>query len=183
MRAFALRVVEAMPLAVFLVYMAVMDPRAQVEWRAPYYAATALALVATVALWRAGATLNRIYLGITLYFVSGTIALLTRWPWLNEEYGRLEGTAMLFWVLAVGLVATLASPRGYAGVSAPPRDVRKASWLLLAVTVAATAASLAFLGNRVLSSFAPFIAVFTAQALIKAAVTRKMRASHSRGLR
>ena len=102
MRAFALRVLEAMPLAVFLIYMTVMDPRAQIEWRTPYYAATALALVGTIALWRAGATLNRIYLGIALYFVSGTIALITRWPWLNEEYGRLEGTAMLFWVLAVG---------------------------------------------------------------------------------
>ncbi|MBC8027440.1 MAG: hypothetical protein H7Y89_15725 [Steroidobacteraceae bacterium] len=183
MKAFALRVVEAMPLAVFLIYMAVMDPRAQAEWRTPYYAATALALVGTVALWRAGATLNRIYLGIALYFVSGTIALITRWPWLNEEYGRLEGTAMLFWVLSVGVVATLASPRGYVGVEAPPRDARNASWLLLGVTAAATAASLAFLGNRVLSSFAPFIAVFTAQALIKAGVARKMRASHSRGLR
>lgn len=183
MRAFALRVLEAMPLAVFLIYMTVMDPRAQIEWRTPYYAATALALVGTIALWRAGATLNRIYLGIALYFVSGTIALITRWPWLNEEYGRLEGTAMLFWVLAVGLVATLASARGYVGVDAPPRDVRKASWLLLALTAAATAVSLAFLGNRVLSSFAPFIAVFTAQALIKAGVTRKMRASPSRGFR
>ena len=183
MRAFALRVVEAMPLAVFLIYMTVMDPRAQVEWRAPYYAATALALVGTVALWRAGATLNRIYLGITLYFVSGTIALITRWPWLNEEYGRLEGTAMLFWVLAVGVVTALASPRGFVGVEAPPLEVRKSSWLLLGIAVAATAASLAFLGNRVLSSFAPFIAVFTAQALIKAGVTRKMRASHSRGPR
>ncbi len=172
-----------MPLAGFLIYMAVMDPRAQVEWRAPYYAATALALVGTLVLWRAGATLNRIYLGIALYFVSGTIALITRWPWLNAEYGRLEGTAMLFWVLAVGLVATLASARGYVGVEAPPRDVRNASWLLLAITTAATAVSLAFLGNRVLSSFAPFIAVFVALALITAGVTRKMRASSFRGLR
>jgi hypothetical protein len=183
MKAFALRVVEAVPLAVFLIYMTVMDPRAQAEWRAPYYAATALALVGTVALWRAGATLNRIYLGIALYFVSGTIALVTRWPWLNEEYGRLEGTAMLFWVVAVGVVATVASARGYVGVEAPSRDVRNASWLLLGITVAATAVSLAFLGNRVLSSFAPFIAVFAAQALIKAGVARKMRASHSRGPR
>lgn len=182
MRAFALRVVEAMPLAVFLVYMTVMDPRAQAEWRTPYYASTALALLVTIVLWRSGATLNRIYLGIALYFVSGTIALLTRWPWLNEEYGRLEGTAMLFWVLAVGTVATAVSARGYVGIEGSPREVRNASLLLLAITVAATAVSLAFLGNRVLSSFAPFIAVFAAQALIKGAAARKMRASPSRGI-
>ena len=78
MRAFFLRAVEALPLAVFLLYMAVMDPRAQPEWRAPYYASTALAVIGTVLLVRHRATLNRVYLGITLYFVSGTIALMTR---------------------------------------------------------------------------------------------------------
>src|SRR5882672_395085 len=104
MRAFALRAVEALPLAVFLIYMAVAEPRAQAEWRIPYFAATGLAIAATILLVRGGAILNRIYLGIALYFVSGTLALLTRWPWLNSEYGRLEGTAMLFWVLGVGVL-------------------------------------------------------------------------------
>jgi multisubunit Na+/H+ antiporter MnhB subunit len=171
MKAFGLRVLEALPLSVFLLYMVVMDPRAQAEWRTPYYAATALALAGVIVLWRTGATLNRIYLGITLYFISGTIALLTRWPWLNEEYGRLEGTAMLMWVLVVGLVATIGSPRGFAGIQADPRIVRRASLLLLAITAAATVFSLAFVGQRALSSFAPFIVVFISQALI----ARKMR--------
>src|SRR3569832_2322832 len=112
MRAFFLRAVEALPLAVFLLYMALIDPHAQAEWRTPYYASTALAVIGTVLLMRLGATLNRIYLGITLYFVSGTIALLTRWPWINAEYGRLEGTAMLYWVLATGLWCTLFDARG-----------------------------------------------------------------------
>jgi hypothetical protein len=168
MRAFFLRAVEALPLAVFLLYMAVMDPRAQAEWRVPYYAATALALIGTVLLLRLGATLNRIYLGITLYFVSGSLALVTRWPWINAEYGRLEGTAMLYWVLATGLWCTLFNRRGYTGVDALPATVRRSSWLLLAITVAATAVSQAFVGNRVFSSFLPFIAVFTAYGLIKA---------------
>lgn len=168
MKAFFLRAVEALPLAVFLLYMAVVDPRAQAEWRAPYYASTALALIGTVLLLRLGATLNRIYLGIALYFVSGTIALLTRWPWLNDEYGRLEGTAMLCWVLATGLWFTLFDARGYTGVDAPPGTVRRSSWLLFAITAAATAVSWFFMGNRVFSSFLPFIAVFAAHGIIKA---------------
>jgi len=173
MRAFFLRAVEALPLAVFLIYMAVADPRAQAEWRMPYYAATALAIASTVLLTRMGATLNRIYLGIALYFVSGTLALLTRWPWLNEEYGRLEGTAMLFWVLATGLWFTLFNARGYTGVDAPPGTVRNSSWLLLGITFAATAISYEFIGNRLYSSFLPFIAVFAAQGLIKARLHRR----------
>jgi hypothetical protein len=173
MKAFLLRAVEALPLAVFLIYMAVMNPQAQVEWRTPYYAATALALAGTLALWRSGAILNRIYLGIALYFVSGTIALLTRWPWLNAEYGRLEGTAMLFWVLGLGVVFTLFNRRGYLGVDAPQSVVRRSSWLLLVITALATAVSLAFVGRRVLSSFLPFIAVFAAHGIMKARLHAK----------
>jgi hypothetical protein len=168
MKAFAFRAIEALPLAVFLIYMAVVDPRAQAEWRTPYFAATALAIAGAVLLWRAGAIFNRIYLGIALYFVSGTIALITRWPWANAEYGRLEGTAMLYWVLATGLVATLFNARGYIGLDAPRRVVRTQSWLLLAITAAATVVSVIFLGNRLLSSFLPFIAVFTAHGVMKA---------------
>jgi hypothetical protein len=170
--AFALRAVEALPLAVFLLYMAVADPRAQVEWRLPYYAATALAAAGLWLLWRQGAILNRIYLGIALYFASGTLALLTRWPWLNAEYGRLEGTAMLYWVLGVGVVCTLADRRGFIGLDAPERTVRIASWLLLAITTLAAVVSTAFVGQRLWSSFVPFIAVFTAHGIIKARARR-----------
>ena len=175
MKAFFLRAVEALPLAVFLLYMAVIDPHAQAEWRAPYYASTLLAIAGTVLLWRMGATLNRIYVGIALYFVSGTLALLTRWPWLNEEYGRLEGTAMLYWVLATGVYCTLFDRRGYTGIDAPQATVRGSSWLLLGITVVATVFSQVFVGRRVLSSFLPFIAVFTALGLIKARLHLKRR--------
>jgi hypothetical protein len=168
MRAFALRAVEALPLAVFLLYMAIANPRAQIEWRTPYYAATTLAIVGTLLLVRRGAILNRIYLGIALYFVSGTIALLTRWPWLNAEYGRLEGTAMLYWVLAIGTFFTLFNARGYIGLDADPRTVRTSSWLLLGITLIATVVSTIFIGNRLVSSFLPFIAVFAAHGIIKA---------------
>ena len=163
-----MRAVEALPLAVFLLYMAIANPRAQIEWRAPYYAATALAIVGTLLLVRRGAILNRIYLGIALYFVSGTIALLTRWPWLNAEYGRLEGTAMLYWVLALGILFTSFNVRGYIGLDADPRTVRWSSWLLLGITLIATVLSTVFIGNRLMSSFLPFIAVFTAHGIIKA---------------
>jgi hypothetical protein len=176
MRAFALRAIEALPLAVFLIYMAAVDPHAQAEWRLPYYAATALAGAGALLLWRAGAMFNRVYLGIALYFVSGTLALLTRWPWLNAEYGRLEGTAMLYWVLVTGAGFTLFNARGYVGIDAAPRTVRASSWLLLGITAAATAVSVYFIGNRLLSSFLPFIAVFAALGLIKARLhTRRKR--------
>jgi hypothetical protein len=148
--------------------MAIADPREQIEWRLPYYAATALAIVGTTLLVRRGAILNRIYLGISLYFVSGTLGLLTRWPWINIEYGRLEGTAMMYWVLATGIYFTLFDTRGFIGLDADRRKVRLGSWLLLGVALAASVVSTVFIGNRLFSSFLPFIALFTAHGIIKA---------------
>jgi hypothetical protein len=75
---------------------------------------------------------------------------------------------MLVWVLATGLAATLFNTRGYIGLDAPRSAVRAGSWVLLGITAAATAVSLCFVGNRLFSSFLPFIAVFTAHGLIKA---------------
>jgi hypothetical protein len=62
------------------------------------YAATAVAVAATALRMGAGLALNRIFFALTLYFISGSIALATRWPWLNELYGRMEATTMLWWV-------------------------------------------------------------------------------------
>lgn len=75
---------------------------------------------------------------------------------------------MLFWVLGLGLAFTFFSKRGFLGIDAPPDVVRRTSWVLLAVTFAATAMSLAFVGRRVLSSFVPFIAVFAVHGILKA---------------
>ena len=75
---------------------------------------------------------------------------------------------MLFWVLGTGILFTLFNARGFIGSDASPRIVRTNSWFLVAITAAATAVSLAYLGNRLLSSFLPFIAVFAAHGLMKA---------------
>ena len=56
----------------------------------------------------------------------------------------------------------------FTGVDASRATVRRSSWLLLAITLAATAVSQFFVGNRVYSSFLPFIAVFAAHGIIKA---------------
>ena len=126
MRAFALRAVEAMPLAVFLLYMAIANPRAQVEWRASYYAATALAIVGTLLLdapW--GDPAIAIYLGIALYFVSGTIALLTRVAVAQRRIrpaSKARRCSIGCWRSA--LFFTLFNARGYIGLDADPRTVR-----------------------------------------------------------
>lgn len=161
--------VDALPLAVFVVYMTVANPTSPMQWRAPYYLATALALGITTLRWRAGETFNRIHFAITLYFISGSFGLAVGWTWLNQWYGRLEGSAMLWWTLVVGAAFSLFSKTGFAGIENITRlRVRKASCVLLVIALGAALASTYFRGNRLLSIYLPFVTLFVCYSLVRA---------------
>jgi len=175
-RGFLLGAGEALPLAVFLIYVALADPKTQAEWRGPYYAATAVAVAATALRMGAGLALNRIFFALTLYFISGSIALATHWLWLNELYGRMEATAMLWWVLLVGAAFTAGSASGFVGIDSIDRRTAVVSSLgLLGVTALATLVSGHFAGNRLLSAYLPFVAVFASHGLIRARYEARRR--------
>jgi len=149
--------------------VALADPRTQAEWRGPYYAATAVAVAATALRLSARLALNRIFFALTLYFISGSIALATHWPWLNELYARMEATAMLWWVLLVGAAFTAGSASGFVGIDSIDRRTAVVSSLgLLGVTALAALVSGHFAGNRLLSAYLPFVAVFVSHGLIRA---------------
>ena len=108
------RLAEALPLAVFLLYMGLAAPGSPQQWRGPYFLSAALALIVTaLCLWRRY-PLHRIHLALALYFISGSAGLALGWSGLNQLYGELEATAMLVWVagllLALGVVAWFARP-------------------------------------------------------------------------
>ena len=179
-RGFLLRASEALPLAVFLVYAALADPKTQADWRGPYCAATALAIAAMALRMGAGLALNRIFFALMLYFISGSIALATHWRWLNELYAQMEATAMLWWVLLVGAAFTAGSASGFAGIDAIDRRTAVVSSLgLLGVTALAALVSGHFAGNRLLSAYLPFVAVFASHGLIRA----RYKAGPSQGRR
>lgn len=160
---------EPLPLASFLVYMRLLSPQTPQEWLPPYLLCSLLALVVTVAGWYLRQPLNRIYLAIGAYFLSGLLALALGWQALNALYGRLEATAMLAWVLALGAVSTYALPAGYIGVAgAPPRASRRASLWLLAASGLALLFSACAGRNPLLSAFIPFLFLFVAQGRLRA---------------
>lgn len=162
------RTLEALPLMIFLLYAKLSAAARPEDWRGPYFAATLAALGVLALLLRRGVLLNRIYLALTLYFISGSAGLALHWAALNQLYGRLEATAMLVWVVAVGLASTRWSPAGFIAVRAAPAMVRRASLNLLLLSLLATLVSGFFLGNPLLSAYLPFIALFTAQGVLRA---------------
>lgn len=159
---------EPLPLASFLVYMRLLSPQTPQEWLVPYLLCTLLALVVTVAGWYLRQSLNRIYLAIGAYFLSGLLALVLGWQALNALYGRLEATAMLAWVLVIGTVSTYALPAGFIGIAgAPTTAVRRASLLLLAASGLALLFSACAGRNPLLSAFVPFVFLFVTQGRLR----------------
>ena len=162
------QVVEAAPLTVFLIYVSAAQPESPAAWRGPYYSAALLAALVTILRLVRHGLLNRIHLAIGVYFVSGSVALALQWSWMNQFYGRMEATAMLYWVLAVGALTTFASPVGFIGVAGVSLSrTRRASVALLGATVLAALWSRYFHGSALLSAYVPFVAVFLAQSVLR----------------
>ncbi len=171
------RLLESMPLGVFLLYLAFARPEIRSGWREPYFFCAGLALLGQAALQMTGLIRHSIYLALALYFISGGAALALDYRPLGDWYGELEATAMLTWVAGVGVVTTVVSSGGFAGYAAASRrQTVAASLILLVVVLIATAVSFAGLGHPFWNAYAPFVAVFVAHAWLRDRLRRRDRA-------
>lgn len=165
---------DALPLGVFLLLAAWLGPTSPIEWQPPYVMAALLALAVQGARIRRGDVLDCIHVALAAYFTSGAAGVLLGWDWLNRTYGELEATAMLLWVLPVGLGFMLGSPAGFVGAAgAPPTAVLRMSALLLVVACMAAAWSALHPHDAWLGAVLPFVLLFVAQSLLRAHALRR----------
>lgn len=160
------RLLELLPLPIFLVLMRVVEPQTMQDWRAPYFIASIPAVFALGFWWWGSSQIHGVLFAINLYILSGSLGLLTELLWLNQLYGDLQASGMLAWVFAVGLILTLCNnspviqqiiPRN------PFKGQRMATFL--AITCGAFLLSFAFRGHLWLAEIIPFTAVFVAYRL------------------
>ena len=162
------RCIESIALTLFLLYIHLADMAVRGDWLLPYLLASGIGIAATVYIWCRGIILNRLFLGITLYFCSGVASLLIGWDWLNQHYGELGAVAMLGWILAVGLISSLTSPRGFLGVSTPGYfSLKGGSMLLMFACVIASITAVGFMDNALLGQWLPFIFLFSMRSLLQ----------------
>ncbi|MCG8565846.1 MAG: hypothetical protein MI747_12270 [Desulfobacterales bacterium] len=166
-----LSILEALPLTLFVYFLRRIHTQPSATWENAFLAAgLAATLIIALHLYKK-LTLNRIFLGINLYLISGGLAFLTHQWWLNEIYGHFHASGMFLWIIGVGLVSTLASPLGFMGVPSPePKQVRKFSICLLGFTICAFVVSYAFRGHWILSEMVPFLWLFLGHNLLRARV-------------
>jgi predicted neutral ceramidase superfamily lipid hydrolase len=159
---------QALPLTLFLVILRTAPPKTPTDWQLPFIAAglAALAVIAIMVLKKK--ILNRIFLGINLYFFTGGLAFVTHQFWLNDIYGHLTASGMLLWVAAVGLITTMATPTGFIAEDHPDKSlIKKYSGLLIAATLIAAFLSYGFRDSHLLSEIAPFTGLFIIYGMLK----------------
>lgn len=168
------RLIEALPLPIFLVYAAIIDQSFSQNWLGPYALSSVAALLTTFFLLQNNVLLNRLFLGINIYLITGSVGLLTNLAWLNELYGTMEASGMLAWIIIMGAGSLLFSPEGFIGVTSQDRkQIVKFSLYLLFVAVIAFFVSFFLQGNKLFSEYIPFITLFTAHGILKSQMAKK----------
>lgn len=125
-----------------------------------FVVAALLAAPITAAVVARGYAPNPILLGAALWLALGAVAFGVPVPPLAAWLGETRAFGLFVGALAVGVVATLASPQGYVGARHPDAGwVRRASLALLGLTLAAVLWSWAFRSNLRLGGGLPFIVV------------------------
>ena len=167
---------QSLPLTLFLIILRTAPPKTPVDWQMPFMACGAAALLVTAVPVVKKVRLNRLFLGINLYFFTGGLAFVTHQFWLNNIYGHLTASGILLWIAAVGLVTTVSSPTGFIGEDHPDKQlVKKYSGMLIAATLAAAALSYIFRDSHLLSEIIPFTGLFICYGILKNKLTERNR--------
>lgn len=163
-----IKIIEAIPLMVFLGYIRIIDTQIPENWKMPFLASGGAAILVIIFSFYKKKLADRILLGFNLYFITGGVAFITQQWWLNNFYDQLQASGLLLWVIGIGLITTLFSSYGFIGVkSFNTNSVKKYSFYLLLFSIIAFSLSFACRGNRVLSELVPFIGLFVLQRILR----------------
>ncbi len=160
-------VLEILPVAVFVLYLRIIDTSIPLNFQEPFVAAGALALVSFLVLGIKKKTMNRIFLGINIYLFTGGAAFITGFWWLALLYKNLQAAGMMAWIIITGFMAILFSSKGFIGADSPDKKlVTLFSFYLLFWSIVAFFISYLFRSNKILSELIPFMALFSIQKIL-----------------
>lgn len=159
-----LKIFEASPLSIFVIYISLINPVILEDWKAPFVISGLAALIVIISLFLRKIMFNRIIFGVNLYLTSGALAFITHQWWLCRIYSQLQASGMILWMIAVGILTIFFSPKGFIGVvSSDTNSIKKYSNYLLLVCVIAFAVSFGLRANRLLAGILTFTCLFSLQ--------------------
>lgn len=166
-----LRFLESAPLTAFVLYVHTVSLQPGWDWLLPYALASLLGLAISLLLLQQRLVLDRLFLAINLYFLSGLIAVAAQLHFINQLYGQLGAAAMIGWILLLGLYVNLFCSVALLGVEEPPPP--RGAWILWGACWCAGLWSIVFKEQVFLGEWLPFIALFTLKGLLSKRVSRE----------
>lgn len=163
-----IRFIEAIPITIFLTCIRSIDTQVPGNFIPPFVISSVAAVILIFFFMYKKMTLNRLFLGINLYLISGGLAFITHQYWLNNIYDQMQASGVILWIIVVGGSATIFSPGGFVGaVSSDTNTNKKYSVLLLLCTFIAFTVSLILRNNKLFPEFIPFLCLFLLQDYLK----------------
>jgi hypothetical protein len=103
-----------------------------------------------------------------MYLITAAGAIFFHLNWIERIYEKLTVSAVLVWVIIIGIVTMVFSHGGFLGIYQRDRaSIVQGSFYLLVAAAAALALSMVFHDNTVLSEFVPFVLLFASQHILR----------------
>jgi hypothetical protein len=151
-----LNIIEFIPISAFG-FIVRLTSENGVNWKLAFSIGACLAVIEKTLLMAKWFPLDRLFLGVDLFLIVGGVGFLFNILLILDIYERLMQATLFAFLLAVGILTTFLTERGFVGYKHHERvRVLIYSLYLLGAGVVAFLVSLAFRGNYLLAGILPF---------------------------
>ena len=156
--------IQFLPLSLFSTYGFWQNQASNERWIEAFQLAALLGILQLVIMLFQRNPVNRLILATNLYLIFGGVAAFFQQWWYLEIYQSLQESAIFIFMIAVGVITTLASPSGYIATRNLPKNAHIwASWTLLFASIFAFLNANALQGQIMYSVVIPIISLSVLQ--------------------
>jgi hypothetical protein len=146
-------------LVVFVTYAYANGLPTNARWEAAFKLGAVLAAVEITVLYQRKPPMNRLILGGNIWLLAGGLAFVVGQESFLRAYERLGEVSVFVSILAVGILSTAFSKKGFVGIEAPRKAVITYSLWLIAGAIAALCMAVYFKGDVKLAAVLPLTAL------------------------
>jgi len=142
------------PLSIFASFAFFNGMPSNQRWLEAFQLGAMLGVIQLIILLPLSKPLNRLILAGNLYLILGGLAVFYKQWWLLNVYDALRESAILIFMVCVGLISIFSSSAGFIAVK---HSERRFSWWLLFAVIAMLPFAVYFQGQRLYSAILPII--------------------------
>lgn len=166
--------IQFFPLSIFASFAFYHGVPSNQRWLEAFQLGAMLGIIQLIILLPLSKPLNRLILAGNLYLILGGLAVFYKQWWYLNLYDALRESAILIFMVCVGLISIFSSSAGFIAIK---HSERRLSWLLLIAVVAMLPFAVYFEGQRLYSAILPIIFLALIQRYLAFLAHKKRRES------